>query len=302
MKSPLVVVGALLVVGVPLMVSAQRPAAAPIGTVLVENCLVSLVNETEVPAEESGVLRELYVKEGAEVKETDLLAQIDDTRAQRQKEVADANLAAATKKAENRTNIEYAEASSKVAYAEWMQGEEANRMHKGTVTPAEIERLKLTYYKTWYEIKQAKMTKEIAGDEAKVSEAEVKAADEGIERRKIKSPWTGTVVEVYKNKGEWVQPGDLVMHVIRLDRLRIEGYLKMGQLHPREVKGLPVTVSIELERGVRREFQGKIVFANPTFESGGEYQVWAEVDNQRDQQGNWLLGPGLLANMTIHLK
>ena len=147
------------------------------------------------------------------------------------------------------------------------------------------------------------MNKEIAGEEAKVSEAEVNAAKEGLERRKIRSPLNGMVVEVYRHEGEWVQPEDPVVHIIRLDRLRVEGFLKVADLTPEKVDGRPVRVTVELDQGRRVTVEGKVVFADPVFAADGEFQVWAEVDNRRNPQTDkWLLGPGLLAEMTIQLK
>jgi len=326
MKAPLIAFGVLLAAGVPLAVTAQQ-SAAPIGSapqsniVVLENCLISLVGkngEADVPAEEAGVLREICVEEGEQVtvgKPQDpttqpptpaepptLLAQIDDIRAQLQLKVAAANLNTAITKANNMTAINYAKRSSEVAAAEWNQAKDANEGYPGTITEAEMKRLLLTWHKTLAEIDQAEMNKKIAEDEAKVSVAEQAAAEEGVKRRKITSPLDGVVVKVYGHEGEWVQPGDAVVHVIRLDRLRIEGFLKMSQWAPAEVDKKPVTVSVELERDRRETFQGRVIFANPMFESGGEYQVWAEIDNRRDPTtGKWMLGPGLMASMMIHM-
>ena len=41
-----------------------------------------------------------------------------------------------------------------------------------------------------------------------------------------------------------------------------------------------------------------ITFVNPLVQAGGEYRVWAEVVN-RQENGEWLLRPGLEAEMTI---
>ena len=46
---------------------------------------------------------------------------------------------------------------------------------------------------------------------------------------------------------------------------------------------------------------GKIVFVSPLVQPGGEYLVWAEVENKQEN-GHWLLRPGLTATMTIQLK
>jgi hypothetical protein len=48
------------------------------------------------------------------------------------------------------------------------------------------------------------------------------------------------------------------------------------------------------------QFTGKIIYISPLVQAGGEYRVWAEVSN-RQENGQWLLRPGLNAEMTIQL-
>jgi macrolide-specific efflux system membrane fusion protein len=98
--------------------------------------------------------------------------------------------------------------------------------------------------------------------------------------------------------GEWVEPGNEVLRLVRLDRLRIEGFLNASDFSPSEVSNRPVRVTVELARGRKETFQGKIVFVNPLVQAGGVYRVWAEVVN-RMENNQWLLRPGLLAEMTI---
>ena len=54
--------------------------------------------------------------------------------------------------------------------------------------------------------------------------------------------------------------------------------------------------------GDREEsFKGRIVFVSPLVEPGGDYRVWAEVENRQPQGSNqWLLRAGQQATMTIH--
>jgi len=69
---------------------------------------------------------------------------------------------------------------------------------------------------------------------------------------------------------------------------------------PNEVAGKPVTVRVKLARGQEETFFGRVDFASPTVPAGGQFRVCAEVEN-RQQDGHWLLGRGMTAEMTIHL-
>jgi hypothetical protein len=82
--------------------------------------------------------------------------------------------------------------------------------------------------------------------------------------------------------------------------LRIEGFVHSSQYDPNEIVGRPVTVTVELARGRRVVVEGKVVYASPLVEAGGDYRVWAEVKN-RKVGGQWQLRPGLDASMLIHV-
>jgi len=281
-----------------LLAIAAAPATVPAAQVTLPHCLVSLIEEVQVPAEEAGVLSGLAVKEGQQVKTEELLAKIDDVQAKMQVRVAGLKLAVAGEKAANDVSIRYSTAAAAVAAAEYQLNVEANQKVPGTVPKTEIRKLLLTWQRAALEIEQAEMTMRIDGLQAKVSEAEVEASQEILDRHSIKSPLDGVVVELYHHAGEWVKPGDPVMHVVRVDRLRVEGFLNASEVAPGEVDGQPVGVRVELARGRVEQFAGRIVFVSPLVQAGGEYQVWAEVENRQEGE-HWLLRPGLNAQMTI---
>ena len=54
-------------------------------------------------------------------------------------------------------------------------------------------------------------------------------------------------------------------------------------------------------RGRNETFKGDIVFVDPMVEADGQYLVRALIKN-REENGQWLLRPGMDAEMTIQLK
>jgi len=300
------------------------PAAARGENVTLPHCLVSLIYEAKVPAEEAGVLVEMLVREGAQVGDNDLLARIDDTKTRMEVDVAGYKLEVAKEEAANDVQVRYATAAAKVAEAEYLVNEEANRKVPGTVPQVEIRRLLLTHQRSTLEIEQAQMKFRIAQKELAVSQAEFAASKENLDRRLIKAPVMSPprtdaagnpvaapgdekvkaeVVELFRHAGEWVQPGDPVLHLVRMDRLRIEGFLNAGATSPGDVINQPVTIRVNFAGGRPEQFQGHVVFVSPVVQAGGDYQVWAEVDNRREpRSGLWLLRPGLPAEMAIQAK
>ncbi|HET6880202.1 MAG TPA: biotin/lipoyl-binding protein, partial [Pirellulales bacterium] len=81
----------------------------------VEETLVTLIDEIDVAAEEAGLITEISVREGSEVKSGDKLAQINDSKAQAAKKVAKAEHEVALAEATNNISVRYAEAAAKVA-------------------------------------------------------------------------------------------------------------------------------------------------------------------------------------------
>ncbi len=292
MQVPLIVLSTLLVVTGP-------PPSA--GTVLALRTEITVINDIDVPAQEAGLLTELSVLEGAQATAGQVLGKIDDKHALLQQEVANLKMKVAKAEAENDTNVEYAKAAYAVAESEYNRAIDANKLQKNVVPEAEVERFLLTWRRTWWEIKQAKMTQEIAMLQATVAAAEVRAADESLLRRTITAPFDATVEELYRRRGEWVKPGDSVLHLIQMDPLRVEGYLKASEVDPVEVVGQPVTVTVTLARGRKKTVHGNVVFVSDQVLGGSEFSVWAEVNNSQEND-RWLLRPGLGAVMTITLK
>ena len=98
-----------------------------------------------------------------------------------------------------------------------------------------------------------------------------------------------------------MQPGDPLARVVRTDRLRVEGYVDSARWNPESVRDRPVTVMVSFADNRVESFEGRIVFTSPLVDSGGDYRVWAEVENRQvPQAGQWLLRAGQSATMTIH--
>lgn len=262
------------------------------------HCLVSLIDDVRVPAQEAGVLIALEAREGLDVEAGTLLARINDSKAQYQRDIALAQQQMAQEKARNDVDVRYAEAAAKVAEYEYRVNEEANEKVPGARSLTELKRLLLAHHRAVLQIEQSQHMQKLAQMEAEGKSAEVAAAEDEIQRRQIRAPLGGQIVEVAPHLGEWVQPGDAVLRIVRLDRVRIEGFVQAADIAPAEISGRPVRVTARLERGRVEMFEGKIVFVHPFVQPGGSFRVWAEVVN-RMEGGHWLLRPGSEVDMTI---
>ena len=241
------------------------------------------------------------VREGQQVAAGDLLAQIDDAIPRMQYNVARFKLEVAKKQAADDIDVRFATAAAAVAKADYELAVEANQKVPGTVPQAKVRELLLEHRKMELSIEKAKKDMAVAALQAKVAEAELQAAEVNLQHRRITAPLDAVVVELSRHEGEWVQAGDPIMRLVRIDRLRVEGFLNAKDYRLSEIQGRPVSVVVKLARGQTETFPGKIVYVKPLVEAGGEFLVRAEVQN-RKENGAWVLSPGLNAEMTIQLK
>jgi macrolide-specific efflux system membrane fusion protein len=284
------------------LLAGQVPASSGTSTsqAKVKDCLVSLIDDVQLSSEDSGLIVSVDIREGAQVHKGDQLATINDRQAQAAKRIAVAEHHAAREKAENDINVRYATKARDVALKEFESAQDANRKVSGTKSYIELEKLRLTVEQGSLQIEQSQHEQTVAKYDADARAAKVDAAEDDVERRHVRSPIDGEVVEILFRPGEWVQPGDKVMRIVRLDRLRVDGYVSAHDFLPGDLDKCNVTVEVELVRGRRERFTGQVVFVNPLVQPGGDYRVRAEVAN-RMEHSQWVLRPGLEAHMTIDI-
>ena len=276
---------------------AQETASPTVANV--PHCFVTLADQADLPPQEAGVIQEI-VGTGP-VAEKQLLVQLDDRKAQREQDVAEAKYEAAKDKAEDDINIRYAIAAAEVAKAENAINLAANAAVPGSVPQARLNELKLKCTETDLAIEKAKLDRTVAAAEAKVAKAEVEAARVMVDRHKVLSPVNGEVVEVRAHKGEAVQPTQAVIHVVKLDNVWVEGSVPAAKFARAELERRPVTVDVVITRGEKVSLPGEVIFVKPLTDTGNTYLVRAKVDN-RKVNGSWQLSPGMQAEMNIQLK
>ena len=245
---------------------------------MLQDCLVSVIEDIDIAAQEDGLLTYVEAREGMQVNKGLQLAQVDDREAQARHSAAVSAHRRAKTEAENDVNVRFAEASAEAARADYDQGLEVNAKVPNSVVATEMRRRKLACDKAVLSIEQAKLDQQKARHEMEAKAEEMELAKLGIDRRKILSPLGGLVVAVKKRPGAWITKGEPLLRLMRMDRLRVAGHVNAAHYGPHEVAGRAVSIRAHLERGRTERFTGKITFVHPE-QSGGDYLVWAEVDN-----------------------
>jgi multidrug efflux pump subunit AcrA (membrane-fusion protein) len=288
--------GALLI---SLMVLLQAGAPSDSADPVIKGT-VKVMDQIKLPAKEPGVLVQLAVKAGTQVRAGQEIGKIDDSETQMQKAAAGWALKAAIKRYKDDIDIRYAEAGAAKAQEDYEGMREANQHTEKAISATDVRSAKLEWDKMLLSIEKSRQERELAMYEAYTKKTEVDAADLAIKRRVITAPFDGVVEELNRKQDEWVNPGDPILRLFRLDTMQIEGAVAQSQYDPHELQGCEVTVDVEMARGRKETVRGRITRVSSVVGFDGVYQVRAEVPN-REEHGSWMLRDGMPATMTIHL-
>lgn len=270
------------------------PVVAAGAEIEVPSVLVKLAEQVEVPAREAGTLQSLAVREGAMVDEGDVLAQIDDRAAQFDRTKAVIELEGARKLAGNDVKVRFARKSAEVAAAELKRALDSAERLPESVTASELDQLKLAAEKTQLEIEQAELEFALAQTAEFLKRNDLETAEHAISQRRITAPLSGFVAQVLKHPGEWVEPGQAILRILRLDRLRAEG-LVSAQAMDGKLLGRAVTLRVRHGDDSVGQYPGKIVFVSPEVDPvNGQVRIWAEIEN-----ADLALRPGLHGSLSI---
>lgn len=278
-----------------LIVAGCLPAvcAGAAETIRIEDAVLKLIEEVELPAKEAGPLAELSTREGDTVEMGRRLAAVEDAEAGVAVTKAESELAVARAKAENDVAVRLARKAHEVAAAEHRRALESVDKFQKSVSLTELDQLRLTTEKALLAIEQAELDQAVARLGMRQKEAELETARLKLQRHRLLAPFAGMVAEIRSARGEWVNPGDTVLRLVRLDRLRIEGFVPARQLGARQ--GQSVAVFVDVPGRGRTRLGATLTFVSPEVNPvNGQVLIWAEVDNQE-----LLLKPGQTATLEI---
>jgi multidrug efflux pump subunit AcrA (membrane-fusion protein) len=214
--------------------------------------------------------------------------------------MADSELKSTQEQAASDANLKAAEATIGVALAEYDGSRRIKERAEQAVSEFELRRLQLTHERSVYQADNARVEYAVAQHARNKAAAQLQAVENEISRRIVTSPINGVVVDKFRNVGEWAQAGEPIYRVVQMDRLRVEGMLKVTEYMPEDVAGSPVKIFVITSQGHQEEeFDATIDFVNPVVDPSGEFLIHAEFDNPRKPNGQWRVRPGLDAEIMI---
>jgi multidrug resistance efflux pump len=271
--------------------------------VTLPHCIVSLIDQVELPAQLSGVLVEVTAKKGMLVRKDQLLGRIDDTMAQVRLKSVGAKLTVVQKKAEDDSPVKLSEKLVEYYLAVYDESVAINKRSPNSIAEATLRTQVVQWEKGKLESATEALKLEVAKLEQKVAEVEVLNVRTELKQREIRSPFDGVIVELLRQQSEWVKDGEPLLKVVNMDRLRVEGFLPADEYAPEQVLGARATVKVRVADREPHPLGCTVDFVSPLVEASGDYRVFAEIENPPGRGGYpWLVRPGSDVEMTIQLK
>jgi multidrug efflux pump subunit AcrA (membrane-fusion protein) len=303
------------------------------GQLVAENDLVARIDDTDAKLAVEGARLDLEAataKASSSLKLTTAKTALSESRFAKIR--AEFELEAAKRLAEHEAPIRFAQQSLEIANAHLRRALKSRKTLAASVSENELENLQLQVNKSTYESEQAEYQLGIARLTERIKRSEIESFDLSIfqseltvqqaeedaqiaaitkrvrqndlaiverdlDRRKITAPIAGMVVQIHHRRGEWVQPGEKVLSILRLDRLRAEGFVPVKELE-HDLMDAPVRVKVTLPGKPESEYLGRVVFVSPLIDTvNSQVRVWADFDNPKLE-----LRPGLRAEMSIEPK
>jgi multidrug efflux pump subunit AcrA (membrane-fusion protein) len=277
--------------------SNQTSGASDGDSIRVPYCSIEFVDDIKLPALEAGAIQAINVQEGQFITSATIVGQIDDTIPQVELQRAKQKYSIALDAARDTTSIVYAQKEYELARS--IHNKNVRLRKNGSRSESEVQESK--FRKEIAQLKSVKASndREMAFGEAKVELAGLEAVKQRIARHTLRSDYNAYVVQIFKKPQEYVNVGDDVMRLARMDQMWVQASLNAKALNAADAENRPVTVTLQTASGPQ-DFKGKIDQVSLENVSAEEYQVKIKVQNRR--QGNaWLLRPFSQVSMVIHM-
>lgn len=253
-----------------LQVSTETVELRTITEVITANGKIQPETEVKISSDVSGEIVELYVSEGQEVKQGDLLLKIKPDIYLSSVERANAGLnQAKAQLAQSRARLIQAEAAfeqSKLAF-------ERNKFlyEQKTISQAEFEQAETNFKSSKAEVEAARQSVNAGIYTVKSAEATLKESRENLGKTSIYAPMTGTVSCLNVEKGERVvgtmqMAGTELLRIAKMDKMEVITEVNENDIV--KVK-LGDTALIEVDAYLDRQFKGVVSeIANSSVSTG----------------------------------
>ena len=267
------------------------------GKINIKYCSIEFVDDIKLPALEAGAIVAVHVQEGQFITAGTIVGQIDDSLPHFELERAKMRYQNAFQAAKDTSSVAAAEKEFELARSVY---EKTKRLsNTGSRAMSEVKEDRFRKEIALLKKDKAINDRQMAFGEAKVELAGMDSVKQRIARHTLRSDYNAYVVEIYKKPQEYVNIGDDVMRLARMDQMWVQASMNAKTLNAADAENRPVTVTLQTADGTE-EFEGKIDQVSLEMVSAEDYQVKVKVQNRKD--GNsWMLRPFSSVSMVIHM-
>ncbi len=258
------------------------------------DCLVFAMDTIDVPAKETGYLAQVLVVQNNEVTKGAAIGSLDTRTAELELQLAKLQAQVAAQEAADESDVLLATSildESRIVLENYLK-----LAQKGSATETEYRQRQIAVTQSEVKLTHAKQSIEQMKLRARVAQASVLASDDKLQRLKISSPMDATVYEVLRKEGEWVQAGQPVCRLVRINELRVDFFVQRSQLDPALIVGRPVQVLLANSDADPTVFAGRVSSYDLEVTSQGRIRVHATVQNLRERD-HWRLLPGMTVTL-----
>ncbi len=268
----------------------------------VQESVVNFAEELNIPSTESGLIAELNVSVGAAVKWGEPIARLDDRAYRIRSRAASLRLDSAMQQINDDLELQYAEKALQEAEAELESSRSIYQDSAGAIPLTTIRRQRLSVERAQLDVARAKKAASLAKTEVELRGADLASIEETIRRLHLQSPLTGVVLQVFRQRGEWVNAGEPVVRVARLDRLDVIALLSAEQLPPQMCRDRSVSVRwVDPVSHSTHRLRGRVSSVQPQRLADSRYRIQATIANERTADAqDWLLHPGTEVQMFVY--
>ncbi len=267
------------------------------GPIVVDNAQVVSAHKIQVAAQADGIIAQLLADEGHTVKQGDTLLIIDNRVAMAEVSVAQKELEAAQKQAQQTAEVEYAKKASEVSDAEYDDAYKLYQKGSATFSEARRKQLEKERARLGIDVAQVKHEQEVLA--ADVNKEKVKASQVKLDLYKVIAPYDGIVVQRLRDQGEWIRSGEPILRLVHLNEMKVEAFVSTDGISVAELNGAPMRVSVRINQQDVATYDTTVQFVSPEIESR-RVRVATRIQNQ--QVGStWLLRDGMVASVEINL-
>ncbi len=265
------------------------------GPIRVESAQVISAHKIQVAAQADGLIDQLLADEGHVVKKGDTLLVIDNRVALAELAVAQKELEAAEKQAEQTAEVDYAKKASEVSDAEYEDIYKLYNQGSATFSEARRKQLEKERARSGIDVATVKHVQEVLA--AEVNKEKVRASQVKLELYKVVAPFDGVVVQRLRDQGEWIRSGEPILRLVHLNEMKVETFVPIDGISVAALQGAAMRVAVRINSKDVVTYNTNIEFVSPEIESR-RVRVASRIENKQ-LGGVWLLRDGMQASIEI---